>query len=128
MLSRTIVPPALPRALTDQFLEVRATTVRPNALTKHEVKALIAERAAMLDRGTDHFELLGLPLGASAEEVRAAYVELARYLEPKKLAGLGISDEHHVARRLFAQIVIAFTVLSDPDRRTDYIGTLAFDR
>lgn len=106
------------------FLETRGTTLRPQALAAAEVQRLISERAQLLDEGTDHFTLLGVPPGATPDEVRAAYIELARYLEPKKLASLGIRDETFAARRLFAQICIAVTVLTDPVRRREYIATL----
>lgn len=106
------------------FLETRGTTLRPNELAVSEVQRLIADRAQLLDAGTDHFTLLGVPPGATPDEVRAAYIELARYLEPRKLALLGIRDETFAARRLFAQICIAVTVLTDPVRRREYVATL----
>ena len=56
--------------------------------------------------------------------MREAYLELARYLRPEKLAELGIADETDDARSVFAQVVIAFTVLTDPSRRADYLATL----
>ena len=103
------------------FVEARATTVRPNALTAGEVKALIAARYSLLEHGADYFALLGLPYGAAIADVHAAYVELARYLEPKRLALLGIADDACTARQLFAQICIAVTVLTDTTRRCDYM-------
>jgi hypothetical protein len=116
------------RSATDAFQECRTTTLRPNPLAAHEVKALILSRSTLLDLGADHFTLLGLPPGATTEEVRAAYVELARYLEPKHLKSLGIRDDAFTARRLFAQICIAVTILTDPDRRAQYVATIANPR
>lgn len=115
--------PRVARTMTEPFV-LHPTTVRPKALSVPEIEVLIAQRTALLERGTDHFELLGLPLGASIDEVHAAYVELARYLEPKRLAEFGIRDREFAARQLFAQICIAVTVLTDPARRADYVGTL----
>jgi tetratricopeptide (TPR) repeat protein len=122
--SRTPTAPTVSRVVTEAFTEGRTTTVRPNALLLREVKALIAERCAQLDRGIDHFSLLGLEVGAPVDAVRAAYLELARYLRPEKLAMLGISDEVMDAQRLFAQVGIAFTTLTDPERRTEYLARL----
>lgn len=106
------------------FVDMRPTTMRPNALAVHEVVAMIATRVRLLDRGADHFAILGLPRNAPVADVQSAYVEMARYLEPQQLAELGIRDNNYAARRLFAQVCIAVTVLTDPDRRRDYVASL----
>lgn len=112
------------RAVTDPFIEAQATTQRPNPLSFAQVKRLIQTRAALLGKGVDHFEFLGIPFDAPIADVRAAYVELARYLRPEKLKELGFADEHHDARSVFAQVVIAYTVLTDPARRAEYVRTV----
>jgi hypothetical protein len=122
-------PPTLPsasgyRAMTDPFLEVQATTQRPSPLSFAQVKRLIQTRAALLGKGVDHFEFLGIPFDAPIAEVRDAYLELARYLRPEKLKELGFTDQHHDARSVFAQVLIAYTVLTDPSRRAEYIRTV----
>jgi hypothetical protein len=116
--------PAPSRSMIETFRTGKMTTVRPNALARHEVISLINERIALLDNGADHFALLGLPIGAPIEDVHAAYVELSRHLKPARLAELKISDEGFLAQRLFAQIAIAFTVLTDRIRRPEYMATL----
>jgi hypothetical protein len=125
-VSRTATGPAISRTATgtESFAESRATIVRPSALSVRDVKALITARCALLDRGADHFALLGLELGAPIEAVRSAYLELARYLRPDKLTLLGITDEAFDAQRLFAQVGIAFTTLTDPARRDEYLAVL----
>ena len=112
------------RTHTEPFLEARPTTLRPNALSASELQALIASRSAAIERGADHFALLDVPIGASVEAVRAAYIELARNLRTERLVELRIPDQEFRARGLFAQICIAYTTLTDPERRADYIANL----
>ena len=88
------------------------------------VAALIADRRAALDAGADHFAMLGLEQDASVEAVRAAYFELARHLHPDRLAAAGVGDDKREAHRVFARINEAFGVLSDPDRRAEYVRVL----
>lgn len=90
-----------------------------------EVRALIRERAKLMDDGADHFTLLGIHPDSLAEEIRKSYFALARQLHPDRLTALGISDEDRTAQRLFAQINTAFAVLSSPTRRQDYRRTMA---
>jgi curved DNA-binding protein CbpA len=86
-----------------------------------ETEKLISEMVPLLERGADHFALLGVPYEASAESVRSAYFNLARKLHPDRLASLGIHDPQRNAQRLFAQINTAFGVLSDPGKRDEYL-------
>ena len=112
------------RSMTEPFLEARATTVRPNALSASETRNLIATRWDMVERGVDHFSVLGLPVGASVEAVREAYVELARSLKPERMSELAIKDQDFRARTILAQASIAYTVLTEPERRASYVGGL----
>jgi hypothetical protein len=113
------------RAMLDTFKTGKVTLVRPNALKAHEVIELIHELTAKISRGVDHFTLLGLPVGASIEDIHAAYVELARNISAKRLRELGISDNQLLAEGVLAQLLIAFTVLTDRIRRAEYMASLA---
>jgi tetratricopeptide (TPR) repeat protein len=98
------------------------TTARADA---DAIRALIAERLQRLDRGVDHFELLGVGQDADAMHLRAVYFSLARQLHPDRLAAAGVSDERREAQRLFAQINAAFGVLSNPRKKSEYLSMLS---
>jgi hypothetical protein len=90
----------------------------------HEVRALIAQRLALLDQGVDHFQLLGIAQDTPQDDIRKAYFALARQLHPDRLSALEIEDEDRQAQRLFAHVNTAFAVLSDRRRRDEYLSIL----
>ena len=103
----------------------RPPVSRANEPAAREVEALIKTRLAVLDAGSDHFELLGVPRDATIAQIRSAYLTLARNLHPDRLQALGVSDEERRAQRLFAEVNAAFAVLSDSKRRDEYVALLA---
>jgi tetratricopeptide (TPR) repeat protein len=90
-----------------------------------EVTALIEQRLKILDQGADHFALIGIGRDASTADIRSAYFALARQLHPDRLLSLGIADTERRAQRLFAEVNTAFSIISDPDRRRDYLDVLS---
>ncbi|XP_057469678.1 chaperone protein dnaJ 11, chloroplastic-like [Actinidia eriantha] len=64
------------------------------------------------------YEILGIPMGASGEEIKAAYRKLARISHPDVASagnrrGSSPADE-------FMRIHAAYSTLSDPEKRADY--------
>jgi curved DNA-binding protein CbpA len=98
--------------------------IKRNTAAAQETESLIRDRLTQLDRGADHFLLLGITQDASAEVTRAAYFTLARKLHPDRLASLGIADAQRDAQKLFAQINAAFAILNDATKRAEYVQVL----
>jgi len=115
--------PGVTRATTAAEFDGQPTVMRSAALTVQQIKQLVASRVSMLEGGVDFFTFLGIPFGAPAGHVREAFLELARYLRPDRLAEHGIHDDRNEARTVYAQAVIAMTTLTDDERRADYISS-----
>jgi DnaJ-class molecular chaperone len=62
----------------------------------------------------DHYQTLGVPRTASAEDIRKAYRELARKYHPD------LHPDDDVAKEKFKQVQAAFDVLNDPSKREMY--------
>lgn len=63
--------------------------------------------------GKDYYSVLGVEQNASAEQVRARFLELARTQHPDRFQG----EEKSRAEQQFQEITEAFNILSDPERR-----------
>jgi curved DNA-binding protein CbpA/CheY-like chemotaxis protein len=74
------------------------------------------ERTASLD----HYALLGVVPNSSVEEVRRAYLELARRYHTDSYAGLELGSARAVLGTLFHRVNEAVETLSDLKRREEY--------
>lgn len=65
----------------------------------------------------NHYQLLGIPRQASRDEIRAAYLHLARELHPDRHVG---AESAAAGREKFLRIQAAYEVLRDPEKRRLY--------
>ncbi|GFY87899.1 chaperone DnaJ-domain superfamily protein [Actinidia rufa] len=94
---------------------VSLRTTRPAAAAASCATAEISKSASC---SSSLYEILGIPMGASGEEIKAAYRKLARISHPDVASagnrrGSSPADE-------FMRIHAAYSTLSDPDKRADY--------
>ncbi|KAJ0966985.1 hypothetical protein J5N97_023902 [Dioscorea zingiberensis] len=74
-------------------------------------------RGSAVPSGSTLYDVLGIAVGASAPEIKAAYRRLARACHPDVVKGAS-ADE-------FMRVHAAYTTLSDPSKRADYDRSLA---
>ncbi len=103
------------------------STIPPESMhgAAAEIRKMIADKISSLERGADHYSILGVTQMAKGDEIRAAYFGIAKRIHPDRLRAVGVTDVGPDAQRLFARINQAFGVLSDPQRRAEYSVMLA---
>ncbi|HVO21212.1 MAG TPA: DnaJ domain-containing protein [Anaeromyxobacter sp.] len=92
-------------------------------------KALLA--AAPQAKEPDLFARLGLSPGAGKEEVKQAFLSLARQFHPDRFAAPSLSDMAETVKDFFTAVNEAYETLSDDRRRNAYLahhGEVSADR
>ncbi len=90
----------------------------PTEVSLRDELLTIAPRA----RERDLFTRLGLPATAEREEVRRAFLQLARRFHPDRFVGPALQDLVETVRELFTSVNEAYQVLSDDRRRAEYLA------
>lgn len=67
----------------------------------------------------NYYEVLGVPRDASAEMIKKAFRRLAQQCHPDKFAGSS-PEVQQAANARFVKVNEAYSVLSDPQKRSDY--------
>ncbi|XP_060195374.1 chaperone protein dnaJ 11, chloroplastic-like, partial [Lycium barbarum] len=83
------------------------------AATCASVETESATRYSTLPTAASFYEILGIPVGATVEEIKGAYRRLARVCHPDVAEKDTSADD-------FMKIHAAYSTLSDPDKRADY--------
>jgi cytochrome c-type biogenesis protein CcmH/NrfG len=87
------------------------------------LKKQINDRAATLDK-QNNFEVLGIGRDVSREQVKAAYIALARVFHPDRLAQFKLEKLRPTVETIFARMSDAQAVLMDDSKRAEYVRTL----
>lgn len=74
------------------------------------------------------FEFLGVPAGASPEEVRTAFREASRKFHPDKFFGKNLGSFRLKLDKIFKRLVEANQTLTDPAKREAYLAANPFVR
>ncbi len=74
------------------------------------------------------FEFLGVPSGATAEEVRTAFRDASRKFHPDKYFGKNLGAFRPKLDKIFKRLVEANQTLTDPERREAYLAANPFVR
>jgi curved DNA-binding protein CbpA len=115
-LSRQPAPPAAPR----QPAPERGSRSAPTPAEAELRRAFeAAEPRALSD---DLFERLGLTRTATRDQVKSAYLQLAKQIHPDRFAAPALSDLALRVKDLFSSVNEAYEILSDERKRADYLA------
>lgn len=84
-------------------------------------EALLAVAPRVKER--DLFVRLGVPPTAGSDEVKGAFLKLARQFHPDRFAAPSLADLHDQVRDFFSAVNEAYEVLSDDRRRAEYVAS-----
>ena len=83
------------------------------------IRERIQTKAAALS-SQNYFEMLGLSLGATPEDVRKAFFRLAKEFHPDRSAKDGLQDLEETLEYIFSNLSEAQRALIDTDARAEY--------
>jgi len=109
--------PAAPAAAASPAAQPRAEGGSAEAALR---KALLEVAPRARDRSL--FTRLGLAEGASKEEVKKAFLQIARQFHPDRFASPVLADLKDAVSDFFTAVNEAYEVLSDERRRADYLA------
>lgn len=89
---------------------------RPNLVAAYSTTAAATLSADMASPALSLYEVLGIPMTASGDEIKAAYRRLARTCHPDVAA----VNRRDTSTTEFLKIHAAYSTLSDPNKRAVY--------
>ncbi|MBI5481544.1 MAG: DnaJ domain-containing protein, partial [Deltaproteobacteria bacterium] len=93
------------------------------ALVGQKLRSEVEARFNQIEK-QNLFQVLGLDEGAPKDQVRAAYLELAKIFHPDRVPALGTGELRPKMERIFARISEAHATLIDDQARKKYEQTL----
>lgn len=97
-----------------------STAINPADAALRRALREIAPRA----NEESYFARLGLPRTAGRDDVKAAFLALARQFHPDLFAGPAMTDLQDTVRGFFAAVNEAYQALSDDKRRAEHLAAL----
>ncbi|XP_030445059.2 chaperone protein dnaJ 11, chloroplastic-like [Syzygium oleosum] len=96
----------------------------PSSPPPHPQPHRVLRRHGMQPACTSLYEVLGIPVGATCQEIKVAYRRLARSCHPDAAA----MDRKGASADEFMRIHAAYSTLSDPEKRAVYDSSLFWRR
>ena len=118
---KTVPESTVARQLVERFAErIRQELVRkPLELGTEEHRRKLKTLLGRLGE-LNHYELLGLSVGADGEAIHDAYMQVARMVHPAHSRRLGLAGSAGL-ELLFERATEAYLTLSDPERTRSYL-------
>jgi curved DNA-binding protein CbpA len=118
--ARATTPAPVPRDRPVSIDPGNAAVADANAL-----RQIVTDRVQLMEKGADHFAMLGVPRNASLAAIRRVYFDLAKQLHPDRVQALQLGALAGPAGKVFARVNEAFAVLSNDDKRQQYLASLS---
>jgi DnaJ-class molecular chaperone len=83
----------------------------------------LKQLAATID-GIDYFQILNVPQGASGDQIRASYYQLARALHPDKFFHIDDEETKEAVHKIYKRVVEAYTILKEEKKRIVYLNDI----
>ncbi|GKV44080.1 hypothetical protein SLEP1_g51307 [Rubroshorea leprosula] len=114
-----------PGSLRTRFRQPRATAATASrSASKQEQRSGYLSPQGTMASCMSLYQVLGIPVGASNQEIKTAYRRLARVCHPDVAA----IDRKHSSADEFMKIHDAYSTLSDPQKRAVYDSNLLWRR
>jgi tetratricopeptide (TPR) repeat protein len=115
-------PPPRATAVTPEAAVTDGARPSPRAQGPESEIRRALEATLPLAREADLFTRLGLPRGASPEDVKAAYLQLVKQFHPDRFGAPELADLQSGLREVLSALNEAYGVLSDRTRRNEYLA------